>query len=539
MLPAPTMYRNVRQQLIAAARTPLGVLAAASVVALFMTALRVDHWRGLVGRMLWAEDGHVFILGAMQHGPAAVLTPYAGYLHLYPRIAAWLATSLDIQLLAPLLGAAWLIAYCLTAYVCVQRLRGVGANLPTALLFLVPLGLLPTTPETLFTITNAQWYLAIGLAACALLPPREGPDRWPFLAFAALTSLTGPFCIIVLPAAVLQVLLLRNFRERQWMLVVLLVGSLIQLSFFVDSDRLAAAANRDPAAWLQGLVSFFTFGSHRRLMLLGALLFWGAAVVATVRLVVLQGLKSRQLLVAVTLFAAAGLFAVAGFYAMRDQPQVASPMGWGARYFVIPYAVALLATLVACLGTRVLLATALGAFILVGVLGYQRLNRSDLHYTRFIEFAEARGEVFVPINPQFETFRGGFQLDLPAAPGGVERRRVDPRTTTVQSCDADGKWRHAVPAAAIGCPAGTRTLGIDMRMDLPTASTAGARWASSEASGEPPLSMAYPAGASLAQFALSAPASASDDLLISVPADAGQETIKSLEFFCISGGSAH
>ncbi|MCY1452104.1 hypothetical protein D9M71_690060 [compost metagenome] len=51
--------------------------------------------------------------------------------------------------------------------------------------------------------------------------------------------------------------------------------------------------------------------------------------------------------------------------------------------------------------------------------------------------------------------------------------------------------------------------------------------------------MAYPAGASLAQFALSAPASASDDLLISVPADAGQETIKSLEVFCITGGSAH
>lgn len=539
MLPAPTMYRDVRQQMIATARTPLGVLVAASVVALFMTALRVDHWRGLVGRMLWGEDGHVFILGAIQHGPAAILTPYAGYLHLYPRIAAWLATSFDIQLLAPLLGAAWLAAYCLTAYICVQRLRGVGASLPTALLFLVPLGLLPTAPETLFTVTNAQWYLAIGLAACALLPPREGPDRWPYLAFAALASLTGPFCIIVLPAAVLQVLMLRNFRERQSMLVVLLVGSLVQLSFFVDSDRLAAAANRDPAAWLHGLVSFFTFGAHRRLMLLGAVLFWGAATVAVVRLMVLQGLTSRQLLVTATLYAAAGLFAVAGFYAMRDQPQVATPLGWGARYFVIPYAVVLLATLVACLGSRVLLATAVGAFMLLGILGYQKLDRADLHYTRFIEFAEARGEVFVPINPQFETFRGGFQVNLPAATGGVERRRVDPRTATVQSCDTEGKWRHAVPMAAIGCPAGTRTLGIDMRMDLPTAATAGAQWASRHAKGEPPLTMAYPAGASLAQFALFAPASASDDLLISVPADAGAETIKSLEFFCITGDEAH
>lgn len=533
MLPVPRNGRSFQQRAMAAVGSPIGVLAVAGPVAVGMALLRLDGWDSLPGRMLWAEDGHVFITGALQDGVGALLTPYAGYLHLFPRLAAWLATSVNIHLLAPLLGAAWLAAYCATALICVQRLRAVGARLSTALLYLVPLGMLPTSSETLFTVTNAQWYLGIGLTACALIPPRQERDSWRSLVFAAVVSLTGPFCIILLPIAVLQTVLLRNAAARQHMLVVLLAGACFQLSFFVESDRMAAAFNRDPAAWLQGLRAFATFASPSRAVQLAAVVFWGAALAAFGGLALRQGAGNRQVVVSASLFAATALFAAAGYYAMREQPQLASPLGWGARYFVIPYAVALLAAIVASLGNRLLLFTTMAAFVVVCALSYQKLGRSDLRYAPYIAFAEAHGKVLVPINPQFDSFRGGFQLDLPVPPGRMTSHAVDPRQ--VQLREVDGALLRVIRSADIGCPLGTGTLGIEVQMVLQKASNALVRWKSEEGTAQGSLALAYPEGPSLAQFAVSHAAGDDDELIISLPAEAGRDAIGSLEFFCIPG----
>ncbi|MGA2654651.1 MAG: hypothetical protein ABSF18_01560, partial [Gammaproteobacteria bacterium] len=41
-----------------------------------------------VSDYLWAEDGQVFLTQALQMGLNSLWEPYAGYLHLYPRLFA-------------------------------------------------------------------------------------------------------------------------------------------------------------------------------------------------------------------------------------------------------------------------------------------------------------------------------------------------------------------------------------------------------------------------------------------------------------------
>lgn len=48
---------------------------------------------GPIAQYLWAEDGSIFINQAHTLGLAALWQPYAGYLHLYPRLVALLANQ--------------------------------------------------------------------------------------------------------------------------------------------------------------------------------------------------------------------------------------------------------------------------------------------------------------------------------------------------------------------------------------------------------------------------------------------------------------
>jgi hypothetical protein len=55
--------------------------------------LRYPDW--FLRPRLWAEDLPVFFVGARFDGTSAILAPYAGYIHLIPRLLAWLGAGLD------------------------------------------------------------------------------------------------------------------------------------------------------------------------------------------------------------------------------------------------------------------------------------------------------------------------------------------------------------------------------------------------------------------------------------------------------------
>lgn len=48
------------------ARSGIGLAALAFFAAIAVALFRITEWNGVAGRMLWAEDGHVFIRGAIE-----------------------------------------------------------------------------------------------------------------------------------------------------------------------------------------------------------------------------------------------------------------------------------------------------------------------------------------------------------------------------------------------------------------------------------------------------------------------------------------
>lgn len=517
------------------ARGPVGVFALSLAATLLMIFARMDYLDGFPGRSLWAEDGHVFIYQAIVHGLNAVISPSAGYLHLYPRLVSWLAVNLDVHLLATVMLGGWIVGYCVSAYFVVQRLREQGVPVAAACSFLLLLALSPSTAETLFTVTNVQWYLAIGLCGCVLLPPKES-DTWPALFFISLASLTGPFCIILLPVAVLQMALLKDFERRQKVLLILVVATLIQLSFFTESERLSESSSRDIAGWMVGLRAAMTFGSTDVVSYWAGICFWVCLLFALARLVHGHGLKSSEVRRASTLLIAAAFFLAAGFYAMRSMPASASPIGFGSRYFVIPYGLLLIAAILIASPSRLLVTMIVVAYSVVGVCEFKKFDRDDFGYSHYIDFATVRDNVFVPINPQFSDFRGGFILKLPQNRNNrASVQKLDKVVLQHIPWITDRQQQMStfqVPAAMTGCLGPHTTLGILVAVELDDAAAVTVRWTDQQPT-RPAPPVVYPAGRSTIQVATSAANTPRDILAVSFAEKVASIRVESAEFYCI------
>lgn len=146
----------------------------------------------------WAEDGSVFFQQQFGHSMPLVFTSYAGYLHVIPRLVAWVATAFpyrDAPLIynfsAIALGA-WSIFYF------AKKSAFLSPFWITVAIFI----LVPTNGEEFGDIANLQWLLQFSVFAVALYP-RAGnastntgvPGRIARYVAIACLALTGPFSI--------------------------------------------------------------------------------------------------------------------------------------------------------------------------------------------------------------------------------------------------------------------------------------------------------------------------------------------------------
>jgi len=166
-------------------------------VTVFAVFLLVFHLRSpdaLLLPQFWAEDGAIFFSAAYAGHSADVLAPYAGYVHMVPRLvagAAFATLPLIAQPLAYNVANLLLSAFCFTALFLQLRRHG----LPGTAAFM--LAALPVSGEILGTLTNAQWFLQVYLAsACAFgLLGHTRLSRAVELAFIACVAATGPFSV--------------------------------------------------------------------------------------------------------------------------------------------------------------------------------------------------------------------------------------------------------------------------------------------------------------------------------------------------------
>lgn len=149
----------------------------------------------------WAEDGGVFISQGLRYGFQSMLLPYAGYLHLIPRLVALFAIAVSqwsgsgIVLVPFLMNfTAIILAAMAVASIVTPSFDWLT---PRKYRILLAIGILaaPYSPSIFGTITDIQWFLGVYqfFWAWKILATGRGPQSvWTLIAIGC-AGLSGPF----------------------------------------------------------------------------------------------------------------------------------------------------------------------------------------------------------------------------------------------------------------------------------------------------------------------------------------------------------
>lgn len=216
---------------------------------------------------LYGEDGAVWLAQAHAHGALRPLvTPYAGYLHAFPRLVA------DVGLLVPLLhvprlyvSAAVAVEVLPACLLVSRRMAGAIPSFWARLAFAAAYLCMPNSAEVHANVTNAQWHL--GILLFLVVVAAEGGRLWRAVdvVVAVVGGLTGPFVLVLAPIAVV----VHRCRRRRWSAV--LAAILLALACVQGSVWLATRSQRGHFAPL-GVTG------SRALQILGGQVAGGTAV---------------------------------------------------------------------------------------------------------------------------------------------------------------------------------------------------------------------------------------------------------------------
>lgn len=179
----------------------------------------------------WAEGGPIFYAPTFFHDPGSLLlSPYAGYLHLVPRLIAHIERLVEPSI-APVVGS--LISYAvvalIAAFIAGSRLAVALPSRWIRLSLACMLLVSPSVYEILAVEVNLQVYLAVYLAVLAIAaPPARGIHQWKDAAGAVAAGLSGPFSLLLAPVFWLR---------RGWLVIPVTVCGAIQLAVILVSPQ--------------------------------------------------------------------------------------------------------------------------------------------------------------------------------------------------------------------------------------------------------------------------------------------------------------
>jgi hypothetical protein len=182
----------------------------------------------------WGEDGPIWYADAYAAGWHSLFFPQIGYLGTSSRLVALMAQGFPLLWAPGLFAIAALLIQSLTAAFLVStRMSAVLPSLWGRFLLAFTYVALPNSFETHLNLTNAQWHLAI-LAFFVLVsrPAESRLGRAGDLLALALSGLSGPFCIFLMPIAIWQLRDDRNAAQVQRAAVVA-VTCMIQGGFLI------------------------------------------------------------------------------------------------------------------------------------------------------------------------------------------------------------------------------------------------------------------------------------------------------------------
>jgi hypothetical protein len=207
--------------------------------------------------ILYAEDGSHFYAQARELGLEGIVEPYAGYMHLVPRVASEAITVLPADQVAAAYSIVATLAVGLLALYVFFAARVLLDSWVSRALLAASLVVLPLAGETVANLANLHWYLMFATFwALVFLPP----NRWWVAAGAAVglaAALSDPLTALLLPTAALAVY---RYRSRLHGIVVgaVVLGLTVQLLVVLGAE----AATEATGSWsdLPALYAFRVAG---------------------------------------------------------------------------------------------------------------------------------------------------------------------------------------------------------------------------------------------------------------------------------------
>lgn len=220
----------VKQRWIAGAPSPFPKWPVLIAVTLVLFARMPDRF---LNPQFYAEDG-LWYSNYVADGWKSFFAPYGGYLLLVDRVVACLAAQVPLIHAPAVMNAAALLMTLLVA----ARILSRRNPLPYKPWLALAIVLLPHPDDTLVTITNIQWVLALALVV--LLISEDASDTrgcWHDYATSLLAGLTGVHCIILFPLFVVR-FILRKSRHSAALLALIGLAACTQAWFVVHAPAL-------------------------------------------------------------------------------------------------------------------------------------------------------------------------------------------------------------------------------------------------------------------------------------------------------------
>lgn len=402
----------------------LSTLYALGAFALCLAAMIARRPDAVTLPQFWAEDGAIFYQPAFDGRNAEVFfTPWAGYLHIFPRLIAW-GTSLAPPEWAPTLfnvaallvasGSVWLFTLPLAR----RLIASDSLRLAIALLFILS----NPAVETFGNLTNAHWWMCVG-ALTLIAVPLEGKWLVPLACgFVALTALSSPLPVLFVPIAMLTLAV--GGRGYRTSALGLLVGVALQLlsRFWLtghepampEAQGVLKILGLTADAWHATVLHLFpgyaaASGFQAETASAGGLL--AGLVFAILLTGALRPMSRRQACLAggaIYLMLSALLMVAVTRGCCPSSFLLHPAMPRGGRYIFLPYATCVFLlglalqpeTCAPALRPRIAAWALLAAIAFFSIAGVPpMIHFDDLHWVGYVREARERGTATIPINP--------------------------------------------------------------------------------------------------------------------------------------------
>jgi hypothetical protein len=402
-----------------------GLLSALAIVSVLC---RIEQ-PGFIIESLWAEDSYLLINQAHQLGVPSLWQTFDGYLHLYHRLVALLATFMPLSITPIVFAMGWMGALLAIVWVVVDRCPLVGMDRITGSVLVLAISLQPNDGEALLNLGQSFYFLNIALALLLCVPSRSKPSGV-YLTSLAVMALSGPACEVMSVVLLIRVLLLQDFSRRRGEYLTVWIFALVQVGFTIESYGVVKPWSRPPVDMhdvISVVSSFLFFGSRSTLVRVSAAAFWTIGTVFLFQRVWGNRGRLRDPAVVAPLLAAltAGAMFMGGALRQGSDMALMNPLDFEARYFVLPYALCFFVALAVTQGqpaarmmTTLLLGLICGATFLTvdrpDRMGSTGMNaHENLQWIAFTRFWKADSSVKIPVNPPWTIWPPLWEVSIP------------------------------------------------------------------------------------------------------------------------------